>query len=313
MKSRHASLLVALLAVGACKKSQPDAPAVAPVAPVTKLGSADPWSKPAAKLDPLPRPLFWTVEKDGKTTYLFGTMHMGVDPETRVPKLVWAKLDAAPTFAMETDLSDASKVDFFRQDGSTLHKELGDPYWKKLETAIGAELAKQLDGMKPMVVVALLSTRGLPETPPMDGVLSGRAINEHKPMVYLERAETQTALLDKWLDARSLKETLDDLAGGEQRSKEMLDAYIAGDDTKILAINDAERDEYKRHGHSEAEYDQQMDELLFKRNASWIAPIEKLHAAGGGFIAVGAMHLIGKRSVLDLLQQKGYKVTRLTP
>jgi uncharacterized protein YbaP (TraB family) len=44
-----------------------------------------------------------------------------------------------------------------------------------------------------------------------------------------------------------------------------------------------------------------------------VPELEQLHASGGGFVAVGAMHLIGKRSVLDLLRQRGYQVTRLTP
>ena len=81
----------------------------------------------------------------------------------------------------------------------------------------------------------------------------------------------------------------------------------------MLALSDQERAEWKKFGRSEAEYDRMMDEMLYERNASWIEPIERLHAAGGGFIAVGAMHLVGQRSVLDLLRQRGYKVTRLTP
>jgi uncharacterized protein YbaP (TraB family) len=38
-----------------------------------------------------------------------------------------------------------------------------------------------------------------------------------------------------------------------------------------------------------------------------------LHAAGGGFVAVGALHLVGPRSVLDVLAHRGYRVTRLAP
>jgi uncharacterized protein YbaP (TraB family) len=56
-----------------------------------------------------------------------------------------------------------------------------------------------------------------------------------------------------------------------------------------------------------------MSEMLYDRNASWIDAIEKLHAAGGAFVAVGAMHLVGPRSVLDLLSHKGYEVKRVTP
>lgn len=273
---------------------------------------ADPWSHPAATKDPLPNPLFWAIEKDGKTTYILGTMHMGIDPETRIPDVVWTKLDAAKTFAMETDLAQASKVDVLRHDGGSLHAELGDAYWQKLEAVIGAKQAKQLDRMKPMVPATILSMRGLPQTAPMDGVLYGRAANEHKAIVFLETIDKETEVLDKWMDARALEEMLDDLPGGLQHSRDMLAAYVAGDAQKILALSDDDRADFKKHGRSDAEYDEQLDDLLYHRNASWIAPIEKLHADGGGFIAVGAMHLIGKKSVLELLEQLGYKVTRLT-
>ncbi len=305
MNARFGALLVASLAVVGCKRTE------APPAPAT--AAADPWSKPAAQKDPLKRPLLWSAERDGKTTYFLGTMHMGVDPEARLPEIVWTKLDTARTFAMETDLSGATQLDVKRHDGGTLHHDLGDAYWKKLEGALGAPVASELDTMKPMIPATMLSMRGLPETPAMDSVLLGRATNEHKAIVYLEPLETQTTLLDKWMNARALEEMLDDLQANEQHSKDMLAAYVAGDDQKILTLSDAERTDFKRHGHSDHEFDTQMDDLLYNRNASWIAPIEKLHADGGGFVAVGAMHLIGKRSVLDLLAQRGYKVTRLTP
>ena len=86
MKLQRASAICfAIFAVAACKHSEeartppkPTPPAAAP--------SADPWSaqKPAQK-DPLPHPLFWAVDKDGKTTYLLGTMHAGQTIITRAP------------------------------------------------------------------------------------------------------------------------------------------------------------------------------------------------------------------------------------
>jgi uncharacterized protein YbaP (TraB family) len=306
-------VLLTLAVLAACNKSEPPTPAKpAPTAPAAKPAN-DPWSQPEVRRDPLLHPLLWSVEKAGKTTYFLGTMHMGVDPEARLPKLVWDKLDGAPAFAMETDLATDAMAKIERHDGKTLHAELGDAYWAKLESAIGEKTAQRLDDMKPMLAAAQLSTIGLPSTPPMDGVLSGRAMNEHKKIVYLEPVDLQIQVLDKWTDARAIKEQLDDLELNEQHSKDMLDAYIAGDEQKILALTDGERADFKRHGHSDAEYDAQMEDLLYRRNASWIGELEQLHADGGGFVAVGAMHLIGKRSVLDLLAQRGYKVTRLTP
>ena len=268
-------------------------------------------SAPAAGV--LPHPLLWSAEKDGKTTYLFGTMHAGVDAATRLPPIVWNKLDAAPAFAMEADLDDPAAAAAIQPTASSLRDELGDAYWQKLETAIGAATARAVEHLPPMVPAVALSTRGLPSTPAMDKVLSARAVGEHKPIVFLEPATRQLALLGKWLDLRALRMMLDDVPANEQHARAMLAAYVAGDDRKILALGDDERAEALRHGYTAPEYDREMEELLYGRNASWIAAIEKLHDGGGGFVAVGALHLVGPRSVLDLLAQRSYHVARVVP
>jgi len=319
MKPRSSGLLVVVLAAMAACKGAEKAPApTAGSAPAATPGSgsqaaADPWTEKAPEKDPLKRPLLWSIEKDGKTSYALGTMHLGIDPNSRLPDLVWQKLDSEPIFAMETDLAEGAKLEVLRKDGTTLRQELGDEYWKKLEDVLGVGEASRMLAFKPMIPATLLSKRGLPDTVAMDGVLQGRALNGKKKIVFLEPFSAQASVLLKWMNAQALKDMLDDIPGLEQRSKDMLAAYIAGDEGKIVAIADSERARWLERGHPAKEYDEQMEDLLYKRNASWIAPIEKLHAEGGGFIAVGAMHLIGPRSVLEMLEKKGYKVTRLTP
>src|SRR2546421_31775 len=71
-------------------------------------------------------------------------------------------------------------------DGGTLHHDLGDEYWTKLELALTPPVAEGLDHMKPMVPATMLSMRGLPATAAMDGVLLVHATNEHKAIVFLE-------------------------------------------------------------------------------------------------------------------------------
>jgi uncharacterized protein len=315
MKLRNVGLLALMLAAtAACKKSeQRTKPGVAPVTQPGSAVAADPWAKPDEKRDPLTKPLFWSIEKDGKTSYILGTMHMGVDPNARLPDIVWKKLDEAKVFAMEADLAGAAKLDVLRKDGTTLRDELGPAYWKKLEDALGEQEAARLIGFKPMIPATLISMRGLPHTSPMDTVLHGRAINQKKKIVFLEAIEHQGAILDKWMNARMLKDLLDDVPGVEQRSKDMLAAYIAGDEGRIIAIANDELKRWLEKGRSQKEYDEMMEELLFKRNASWIEPIEKAHAEGPVFFAMGALHASGPRSVLDLLQKRGFKVTRITP
>src|SRR5205085_12461712 len=130
-----------------------------------------------------------------------------------------------------TDLASGAP-DVIRHDGGTLHADIGDAYWKKLVGAVGADDAQRLDKLKPMMTAVELETRSFPQTTAMDAVLSGHALNAHKQMVYLEPLEKQIAILDKWMDARAIKEQLDDLDSADLHAKEMLAAYIAGDDAK---------------------------------------------------------------------------------
>jgi len=243
--------------------------------------------------EPTQGPLWFSIEKDGTTSYLLGTIHRGVDPDGWLPKSVWAKLDDAKSFAMETDVTDPAVRAMTLRDTGTLHDDLGDVYWAKLETALTPAIAHRIDHMTPVVAVSALSLLNLPVTPEMDTELLDRAEREHKSIVYLETASSEVKVLVKWMTVRTLKEMLDDLAEAKKASDDMLAAYRRGDGDAMLAIADRERALAVRHGHTDAEYREQMKDLLDDRNMSWIAPIEKMHASGGGFIAVGALHLLG--------------------
>jgi len=324
--------LTAVLGLVACKQSAPPPePATQPAAdkvevkapaPTQAPGSAatgsaavaaDPWTKQAPKKDPIANPLFWSIEKDGITSFALGTIHIGVDAEARLPAIVWGQIDAAKSFAMETDLTDPALQKILVCTGCSLKKDLGPKHWTKLEEVLGADVAARIETMKPMVAATMMSLRGLPTTTQMDTLLLARAQNGKKQIVYLETAAHEAALLEKWMNVKALKAMLEDVEGGAKHTKEMLDAYLAGDEARMVKLADVEKAQALAHGYTASEYEESMQDMLYGRNAAWIAPIEKLHAAGGGFIAVGAMHLVGPKNVLELLAAKGYKVTRVAP
>jgi uncharacterized protein YbaP (TraB family) len=304
----------AALGASGCRQHRDPASAptetTAPSGPDTASGAATS-RQPANSNATLAHPLLWSAAKDGKVTYFLGTMHVGIDAEARLPALVWSKLDAARVFAMEADLDDPQAAAAIQPTAGSLREALGEAYWKKLEDAIGASVASTVEHLPPMVPAAALSMRGLPPTPAMDKVLSARAVREHKPVIFLEPAARQLAILGKWMDVKALKMMLDELPSGEQRVRAMLAAYADGDERALLAISDDEQADALQHGYTAGEYAQEMNEMLYDRNAAWIAAIDQLHAAGGGFVAVGALHLVGPRSVLELLAHEGYQVTRL--
>lgn len=305
-----------------CKKTEQrsEAPPTTPPAKVeVKVDAAapaladDPWKKPEATKDPLKKVFFWSAEKDGKTTYLLGTMHMGIDAETRLPQIVWDKLDAQPIFAMEADVSDPKLAQMMLRTSGTLREELGEEYWKKLEKLVGPAMAAQLERTTAVGAAALLMLKDLPKTAAMDGVLLGRAINQKKKIVYLEEAMLQMQVLQKHMNLKALKMMIDTGEKAAAQAKAMLDAYLAGEPSAILKVTEEQKVDALKHGFTEKEYTEQMEDILYKRNAAWIPVLEKLHAEGGGFVAVGALHLIGPRSVNELLEKRGFKLALVTP
>jgi uncharacterized protein len=282
-------------------------------APAAGSAAADPWAQPEPKKDPVKAPLLWAMEKDGKTSYLLGTIHKGVDAEARLPAYVFAKLEAAPTFAMETDRDAAAggMLELIQCVGCSLKQQLTPAQYRRLEDLLGARTVDHIQGLKPMVAATMVALSMMPETLPMDGILLAHAQRLNKKLVYLEDAMGVAKLLAKWMDVRALRMMLDDLDDGKQQAKDMLAAYIAGDDGKLLAISDGARAKALAAGYTQAELQQQQADLLFNRNAAWIPAIEQLHAEGGGFVAVGALHLVGPGSVRELLEAKGYQITRV--
>jgi len=266
--------------------------------------------KPAKQQETLAQPYFWSLEKDGRQSYVLGTMHMGIDA-SRLPHDVWQTLERMPLVALEADLSDFGSLPVKRTDGTTLRDELGPEYWKKLEDAVGREVSSYLPPLKPSIAVMELSRIGLDQTPGIDDGVRARAIELGKRFVYFETLAFQFNLFEKWFDTRELKSMLDHLAPIKATTIAMRTAYVTGDVTAMLAVQDKERAEWLARGRTEADYAELMEDFLYRRNASWIPAIEKLHAEGGAFIAVGALHLVGSRSVVDLLEKQGFKVRRV--
>lgn len=306
-----ASCLLALNGVGGCKKSEKTEtkPAVA--------SGADPWAgADVASAGPskvIDKPLLWKMEKDGKTSWLFGTIHLGVNADTQLPKAVFDHIDEAKTFVMEADTSDPGlALAMRRSDGGSLRNDLGPAYWKKLEDAIGARVANNLDSMKPFGAMTVLIARDLPMTPPMDRVLADRAIKAGKQIHYLELGVDQIAMIDPWMAPNDVKALLDNRELAKKMSLEMMEAYRTGDAEGLGKMFD-DQTLWLAAGRKPEMFPAYLDAILGKRNRAWIAQLEELHADGGMFLAVGAGHLVGPGNVIGLLTEKGYTITRVTP
>ena len=66
----------------------------------------------------------------------------------------------------QLDSTDPSLIGMGMRKSGSLRQDLGPEYWAKLEKLVDAKLLAGLDKMKPAITVAMLSMRGLPQTPP---------------------------------------------------------------------------------------------------------------------------------------------------
>jgi hypothetical protein len=54
-----------------------------------------------------------------------------------------------------------------------------------------------------------------------------------------------------------------------------------------------------------------MEALLYRRNLRMAERLSPHLAAGGAFVAIGALHLPGDRGVLALLERAGHRIERV--
>src|SRR5687767_2987736 len=92
---------LALLTVLVACKPAPSEPARGEaVEAAPRDAGLDPWAE--RPLTPIRCPFLWTVQRDGTTSYILGTFHVGIAAK-QLPPAVWDAIEAAPTFALESD------------------------------------------------------------------------------------------------------------------------------------------------------------------------------------------------------------------
>ncbi|MDX2091939.1 MAG: TraB/GumN family protein [Kofleriaceae bacterium] len=312
--------LVVLLAV-ACGDRSEHGPEQAPK-PTTPTGAAsgDPWGAPPPARDeappnptrPLEHPFVWVAEKDGHATTLLGTLHAGFDAKDRLPLWVWKRLENAKTLVVEADPLDPELSSWtMRAPGSpTLREELGEEYWAKLVDLMGRKQLAMNGLSSTAMVAAQISGYGnrVEATLAMDFALLGRAKKLDKAIVYLERAKAQGAMLTAQFSLEALKLLIDRHEDLPRINRAFFRAYEDGDAQTFDALG---RESFSKQVPDYAAHQRLIAQLLTDRNRAWLPVIEELHAKGEAFIAVGALHLVGEGSVLDLLLERGYRIRRL--
>lgn len=286
-------------------------PPAASSAPVASAGaSSAPSAQPKLGQSKAP-PYLWEASKDGKTSWFFGTMHTAVDADKDVNRVVFEKFDASDTlfFELDTEAVDpmAAAQMAMMPNGKTIKDKLGPGRWKLLMDRTSSFLMPEstLEHMKPWFLGVLLTQSMLPKTEPLDQALEDRGRALKKRLVFFETAEQQLGILDRSFDVKVLDDMLAELPKVERSTKDMSTHYLSGDAEKLQVLL-FDPEDMKLHP-------QMYEDLLYGRNRAWIPKLLPELAKGNVFVAVGAAHLLGDKSVLRLLEKEGYTFARVPP
>jgi uncharacterized protein YbaP (TraB family) len=264
------------------------------------------------------RHVLWTVEGQHNTVYLLGSIHLLRASDGGLPEVADAAYADAEQIVMEIDMDDPASQPLamvgamqraaMLPPGQSLRSVLGADYERVQSQALaaGIDLAP-LDQAAPwFVALTLLSLelakRGFDPSLGVEQTVANRAIADKKPITGLENAEQQFAVLSSLPLAeqkRFLLMSLEEVDRMDSELESMLTAWRNGDTDQLETLLSSEFDEFP----------ELYKPLTEDRNRAWITKlVGMLDDDDDYLVVVGALHLVGRNSVVDLLRARGYDV-----
>jgi len=266
------------------------------------------------------RNVLWTVDGKSNTIYLLGSLHVLRPKDGPLPAVADAAYADAEQLIMEIDMDDAladpatvvqaMQVEAMLPEEQSLREVLGADYTRVSEQvrAAGFDLSL-LDRFAPWFVAVTLmqlelENRGFTAELGVEQTLTRRAVADHKPISGLETAQQQFQTFSRLSlpqQKRMLLMTLDETAQLDTEIDKLLAAWRGGD---IESLAKTLSEEYER-------FPELYGPLTENRNRAWVTQlVDLLDDDDDYLVVVGALHLVGRNSVIDLLEQRGYEVVQ---
>ncbi len=287
----------------------------APIAAILSLGAG-----PAAAATHAARPALWSVADADTTIYLFGTIHLlPTNYQWRTARFDQA-MDSSQELVVETIVDDKDPTKIMSAMTSLAFSPGLPPLAQRVPPAKRAALAaavkksgfppQALDRMETWAAAFILLGNqfrdiGLKGGEGVEAVLRNSFSNKGKSIGELETNVEQLGFFDK-LPEKAQRQLLEGaISPSGDMSKDfggMLSAWSRGDVNAIA----------RTFNHDLAASPELREALIKRRNQNWTKWIEqRMTAPGSVLIAVGAGHLAGKDSVIDLLKKDGFRVRQV--
>lgn len=267
--------------------------------------------------------LLWRIERqDAPPSHVFGTVHSAdpqvIDLPAPVEKAFAAAADVILEIVQTHETSDrAMRAGLLRPD-QDLRSIVGRELFEQV-TVIGRRYglpASQLRRFKPWPLIMLFSVprselalRASMDAEPLDALLQRRAEAAGAAVHGLETADEQIEVFEGLgMDGQIalLEAAVTDNPRIDEWWRELKRLYLEGDLAAIYGTMVEQAGDLD--GELGGEF---VARLVDRRNLRMVRRMAPHLAGGRAFVAIGALHLPGEQGVLALLEQEGYRITRI--
>ena len=259
----------------------------------------------------------WEIKTSANRVYLLGSLHLLKSDAYPLAPAIDKAYRNSPKVVFETDIGAMEEPAVQARmlhmavypEGQNLLQHIPPDMQEALKKKL-ADLGLPMEQMvrfKPWFLAVTLTTLELQRLgfSPLSGIdvhYYSRARSDEKELAYFESIDYQLDLLGNMNgddQISFLGQTLKDLEVAAEMADDMMRYWQTGQAEKLHALL------FK----SFEDYPGIENRLLLQRNKDWVEQIETmLEGPENVFIVVGAGHLVGPGSVVDLLREKGYKV-----
>jgi len=265
------------------------------------------------------RGLLWRVTRPGvAASHVYGTIHIADPRLAELPAVVRQRFDASQSLMLEFVPDPYSRERFLEAamflDRQTLEEKIGAEDFERAVEQLGPiGLSREMvNKLKPWgVLLNLRDPKRTEQGPPLDGQLLELARARRLPLDQIEGVEEQIFTFDEFpMDSQValLKHSLAHSDELLELAEATLQAYLARDLARIWRL----REEFAaRHSQMAAHLALMTKRVVLDRSVVMAFRMQRQLRRGGAFVALGALHLYGEKGVLALLEEDGYRATRV--
>jgi uncharacterized protein YbaP (TraB family) len=274
----------------------------------------------AAQTPPETRHFLWEVQSMTNRAWLFGTMHAGKKEWYPLPDAVERAFAESTVLVVEADITDEeamaktiSTMAYAPPDDLTKHVPPAD--YERLKALLDKHRIPEgrVKRMKPFPAASVIlfsdwERQGFFPTYGIDGYLLNKGRAMRKTIVEIEGVEAQAKLVDSLTEEEQREAFAGALTAVEsgltgEQIDGMVKAWQSGDAFLMLEVARRYNEKIPGAGAIEEKFIWSRHEAMVKKIEEWLNKSDKKY-----FIALGSLHLVGQRGLVELLRKRGYLV-----